>query len=241
MAMGLAVLASILAAGLATAVDRSLSLQAAEKAAAQAGAAQAGAAQAGAEKPSGKVASQDGDGWVTIFDGKSMDGWKINESASSWKLTDGALVANGPRSHAFYVGAKEPFVNFEFKAEVMTKPNSNGGIFIHTTYQDEGWPKQGYESQVNNTFNRDPQKTGGLYNTVKVLEPAAKDNEYWTQHIIVKGNHVVVKINDKTVVDYTQPADKEGPVKLSAGTFALQAHDPGSTVYYRNIRVKRLP
>lgn len=185
------------------------------------------------------AASPDGEGWVTIFDGKSMNGWKINESEGSWKLADGALVANGARSHAFYVGDEKPFVNFEFKAEVMTKPGSNGGIFIHTAFQPDNWPKQGYESQVNIT-QKDPQKTGGLYNTAKVLEAPAKDNEWWTQHIIVQGKHVIVKINDKTVVDYMEPADKQQP-KLSSGTFALQAHDPGSTVYYRNIRVKRLP
>jgi hypothetical protein len=73
-----------------------------------------------------------------------------------------------------------------------------------------------------------------------VLEAPAKDDEWWTQHIIVQGKHVVVKINDKTVVDYMEPDDKQQP-KTSSGTFALQAHDPGSTVYYRNIRVKRLP
>lgn len=189
----------------------------------------------------GSAEDKGADGWVTIFDGKSMQGWKINENKDSWKLEDGALIAKGPRSHCFYVGDAKPFVNFEFKAEVQTKPGSNGGIFFHTTYQEEGWPKLGYESQVNNTFKPDPQKTGGLYNTVKVLEPPAKDNEWWTQHIIVQGKHVVVKINDKTVVDYTEPEKVEGTVKLSSGTFALQAHDPGSTVMYRNIRVKRLP
>lgn len=219
LAKGLAMLAGVMAAGLMTAAGRTTAVRAEDK----------------------KAATADGEGWVTIFDGKSMEGWKINESPTSWKLAEGALIANGPRSHAFYVGDKEPFVNFEFKAEVMTKSNSNGGIFIHTAYQDKDWPKQGYETQVNNSYNRDPQKTGGLYNTVKVLEPPAKDNEYWTQHITVKGKHVVVKVNDKVVVDYTEPADKPGPVKLSSGTFALQAHDPGSTVYYRNIRVKRLP
>jgi hypothetical protein len=179
------------------------------------------------------------DGWKTIFDGSSLEGWKINESPESWKLEDGALVANGNRSHAFYVGEDEPFVNFEFKAEVMTRPGSNGGIFFHTEYQEEGWPKKGYESQVNITQG-DPQKTGGLYNTVKVLKAPAKDDEFWTQYIKVEGKHVIVKINDETVVDYTEPDNVEGPIKLSAGTFALQAHDPGSTVYYKNIRVKRL-
>jgi hypothetical protein len=185
--------------------------------------------------------ADDKDEWKTIFDGKSLDGWKINESPESWKLEDGKIVANGKRSHLFYVGDDKPFVNFEFQAEVMTKENSNSGIFIHTKWQDTDWPKQGYECQVNNTYNKDPQKTGGLYNTVKVLEAPAKDNEWFTYNITVKGKKVVIKINDKTVVDYEEPADKAGPLKLSSGTFALQAHDPGSTVYYRNIKVKRLP
>jgi hypothetical protein len=184
--------------------------------------------------------ADDSDGWVTIFNGKSMDGWKINETPESWKLTDGALVANGTRSHIFYVGDDKPFKNFEFKAEVMTSKGSNGGIFFHTKFQDSDWPKLGYECQVNNTQG-DPQKTGGLYNTVKVLEAPAEDGKWWEQHIIVKDRHITVKIDGKTVVDYDEPADVKGTVKLSEGTFALQAHDPGSTVKYRNIRVKRLP
>lgn len=181
------------------------------------------------------------DGWVTIFDGKSLDGWRINESPESWKLTDGMIVVNGPRSHLFYVGQEKPFVNFEFEAQVMTKPNSNSGIFFHTTFQDEGWPKQGYEAQVNNTYDKDPQKTGGLYNTVKVLEAPAKDNQWFRYYIKVDGKHVIVKIDDKKVVDFVEPEEKEGPVKLGSGTFALQAHDPGSTAMFKDIRVKRLP
>ncbi len=184
--------------------------------------------------------SKDGEGWITIFDGKSMDGWKINESKDSWKLADGKLTAKGPRSHVFYVGDDKPFVNFEFKAEVMTLPGSNGGIFFHTKFQEEGWPSVGHESQVN-ISQGDPQKTGGIYNVAKVLTPPAKDNEWWTQHIIVNGKHVIVKINDKVVVDYTEPDNAEGTRKVQSGTFALQAHDPNSTVHYRNIRVKRLP
>ena len=181
------------------------------------------------------------EGWATIFDGASLDGWKINENEQSWKLEDGKLTANGPRSHIFYVGADRPFVNFEFEAELMTEPGSNSGIFFHTKFQDSDWPKQGYECQVNNTYEHDPQKTGGLYNTVKVLKAPAKDNEWYTQSISVEGKHVVVKINGKTVVDYVEPDDVKGTVRLSEGTFALQAHDPGSTVHYRKIRVKRLP
>jgi hypothetical protein len=184
--------------------------------------------------------AQEKDGeWIKMSDGKSFDGWKINENEKAWKIEDGAFVANGSRSHLFYVGDGKPFKNFHFEAEVMTKPTSNGGIFFHSKFQEKDWPKQGYECQVNNSQG-DPQKTGGLYNTKKVLEAPAKDDVYFKYEIIVEGMHVVVKIDGKTVVDYTQPEGKAQPA-LSEGTFALQAHDPGSTVYYKNLKVKRLP
>lgn len=187
------------------------------------------------------VHSEEKSDWVQMFDGKTWKGWKIAENEKSFSIEDGAIVAHGTRAHAFYVGNDRPFKNFEFKCEVQTKENSNAGIFIHTQFQEKDWPKIGYECQVNNTYNKDPQKTGGLYNTVKVLEAPAKDNEWFSYYIKVDGKHVTVKINDKTVVDYDEPPNKEGTIKLSEGTFALQAHDPGSTVMFRNLQVKRLP
>jgi hypothetical protein len=190
----------------------------------------------------------DSDGFKTIFDGKSLDGWKkAAENEESIRLEDGAVVANGPRCHLFYVGDEKPFKNFHFACEVMTKPNSNGGIYFHTKYQEEGWPLVGHECQVNNTYGRDPQKTGGVYKVAKVLEAPAKDNEWFKYEIIVKDKHVVVKIDGKVTADYMEDPEAlakdksiEPTRRIGEGTFALQAHDPGSTVLYRNIRVKRL-
>ncbi|MDP6467693.1 MAG: DUF1080 domain-containing protein [Pirellulaceae bacterium] len=194
--------------------------------------------------PVSRVSAAD-DGWKTLFDGKSMKGWKANENKDSWKVVDGVLVCAGPRSHLFYTGDDKPFVNFEFKADVMTKPGSNAGIYFHTKYQEEGWPKNGYEVQVNVT-HRDPKKTGSLYGVVNVSDPPCKDNEYWTQHVIVQGKQIVIKINGKTVVDYTEPENVKTDAKftgrrLSNGTFAFQAHDPKSVVHFKNVMVKRLP
>jgi hypothetical protein len=183
-------------------------------------------------------------GFVSIFDGKTFNGWKTaTENSNTWKIQDGALVTGGPRCHLFYTGDPKPFKDFEFKAEVMTEPGSNGGIYFHTKYQESGWPKYGFETQVNNTHT-DWKKTGSLYDIVNVRESAAKDKQWWTQHIIVQGNHVIVKVDGKTAVDYTEPPDQKAGTdftrKLDEGTFALQAHDPKSVVRYRNIRVKRL-
>lgn len=185
------------------------------------------------------------EGFKRLDDGKSFKGWKkTTENEGSWTIDDGAFKAMGNRAHLFYVGDEKPFVNFELKVDVMTRKNSNGGIYFHTKYQETGWPKYGFEVQVNNTYERDKRKTGSLY-AVKDVNPApAKDDVWFTEHVIVKGNQVTIKVDGKTVVEYTEPegtkAGKDFTRKLDKGTFALQAHDPGSTVYFKNIRVKRL-
>ncbi len=183
-------------------------------------------------------------GFVTLFDGKSFNGWKINESPESWKIEDGAIVAHGARSHLFYVGDDKPFKNFHFKAEVKTTPGSNGGIYFHTKYQDVDWPRYGFECQVNVT-HKDPKKSSSLYAVENVLDPPVKDNEWYTQEIIVEGRKVVLKLNGKVMVEYTEPENPKAfsdkfDRRLGEGTFALQAHDPESVVYFRNLRVKRL-
>ena len=186
------------------------------------------------------------DGWVSLFNGKNLDGWKAGVNASSFSIVDGAIQIAGPRSHLFYEGPvkNHMFKNFEFKAKVMTKPGSNSGIFIHTVYQEDGWPSKGYEVQVNNSHT-DWKRTGSLYNVMDVKETYVKDNEWYTEYIKVEGKHITIMINDKVVVDYEEAdVDKrEGDMKtkmLSSGTFALQAHDPKSVVLYKDIMVKPL-
>jgi hypothetical protein len=178
-------------------------------------------------------------GWVKLFDGKSLEGWKVGEHAETFKVEDGAIVVFGERAHLFYMGSvnNHAFKNFEYKATVMTKPGANSGMYIHTAFQEEGWPSQGYEIQVNNSHT-DWRRTGSVYGIQDVKEAPASDDKWFTQHIIVQGNKITVKVDNKTINEYTVPA--EGG-KLSSGTFALQGHDPKSKVYYKDVMVKVLP
>lgn len=183
-------------------------------------------------------------GFTSLFNGKDFTGWRI-VNPDSFSIKDGAIVANGTPGHAFYDGpvGVSTFRNFELRVDVMTMPNSNGGIFVMTEYQESQWPSRGFEVQVNNTYERDRIKTGSLYQVVNVNdESPAKDHEWFTETIIVTGETVTVKVNDKEVVTWTQPADwKQQNKRIRPGTIALQAHDPGSTVHYRNIRIRELP
>lgn len=186
-------------------------------------------------------------GWISLFDGKTMSNWKVStENPSTFRVDSGMIIVNGPRAHLFYNGdvLNHDFKNFELKVTVMTTPGSNSGIFIHTGFQERGWPSKGYEVQVNQTHT-DWRKTGSLYGVDDVREVYVKDYEWYTEHIIVQDKKVTIKINDKTVVEYTEPDGIENTQgrkekRLTSGTFALQGHDPASKVYYKQVLVKPL-
>ena len=187
------------------------------------------------------------DGWVSLFNGKDLTGWRVNENPGSFTVKDGAIVASGPRSHCFYVGdvANHSFTQFELRVDIMALPKANGGIYIMTDFQEKGWPGAGFEVQVNNSYPGDVRKTGSLYQVQDIKEQLVKDNEWFTQHIMVKGNTITVRLNNKEVVRWVQPADwagtKEFPERrIRPGTIALQGHDPGSTTYYKNIQIRLL-
>ncbi len=69
-----------------------------------------------------------------------------------------------------------------------------------------------------------------------IKEQLVKPDEWFTQEVIAKGNHIVIKVNDKTTVDFVDENNN-----YSKGHFALQGHDPGTVVKYRKVEVIELP
>jgi hypothetical protein len=191
--------------------------------------------------------------WQPLFDGTSLDGWRAGGNAGSWRIENGALVASGPLSYLYFVGGPQRgrFKNFELDAEVMTRPGAESAVFFHSSYQESGSPARGLQVQINNSYAgdgdyRERRKTGSLYGIRNVYGQVARDNEWFRLNITVRGRQVIVKVNGQVTVDYTEPAPPavQGEYRnrvLSDGTFALQAHDPRSTVSFRNIRARRLP
>lgn len=196
------------------------------------------------------------DGWVSLFDSRTLNGWKASENPGSPQVRDGAIVAEGKRAHLFYVGddGRAEFENFELELEIKTEPGANSGVYFQTKWQDSGWPGAGFESQVNNTqppFKeqdyRENKKTASLYGIRNLYKAMARDGEWFTVNIRVARPRVEIRLNGQLVTAYTEPANpvlpSPGPKLnlLGKGTFALQCHDEDSRAYYRNIRVRRLP
>ncbi|HEY7423323.1 MAG TPA: DUF1080 domain-containing protein, partial [Gemmataceae bacterium] len=120
----------------------------------------------------------------------------------------------------------------------MINDKGNSGQYFRTQY-GPGFPK-GYEAQINATHG-DQIKTGSLYlpgvKEVLVLKTAPhKPDEWFTQEVIAVGNHIVIKVNGKTTVDWKDPENR-----FTKGHFALQQHNDGSEVRFRKIEVIELP
>lgn len=177
-----------------------------------------------------KTAAKDDEGWISLFDGKTLKGWKASEEPENWKVEDGAIVGRGKRSHLFYIDKE--FGDLEFKAEVKINKGGNSGMYFRTKFE-KAWPS-GYEAQVNSSHT-DPVRSGSLYNHAKIFDKLTNDDEWFTQHIIAKGNHIIIKVNGKTTVDY-----KDEKKTYSKGHIALQQHHDGSVVMYRKLMVKPL-
>ena len=111
----------------------------------------------------------DKDGWISMFDGKTLTGWKANQNPESWTVRDGAITGDGEASHLFWM--VQECENCEFKSEVKIGHGGNSGMYFRTAF-GPGFPK-GYEAQINSTHG-DPQRTGSLYNFAKVTDMLVK-------------------------------------------------------------------
>ena len=184
------------------------------------------------------------EGWTAIFDGKTLEGWKSNEPVEGFKVEDGVIVGFGGRNHLYYM---ETLKNFELKIDVNINNDGNSGLYVKAQWQEGVWPTSGYELQINSS-HRDPQKTGSLYNIVKIHEAPHKDDEWFTYHVICRNNEMAVYINGKHLYTYVDQRQGEPVIPITehnkrvaqSGHIALQQHHDGSVVKFRNIYVKKL-
>ena len=208
----------------------------------------------------------DKDGFISLFDGTSLNGWTASkENPESFSVSDNSIICKGGRSHLFYTGpvGNADFSNFELKLKVKTTKQSNSGVYFHTKYQEEGWPSVGFEAQVNSTHT-DPRKTGSLYGIVNIWAPGpdsdhfvvrvnerqevfihqnaapSKDGEWFDYHVLVRDSRIQISVNGTLTVDWIQPKGWDRNQRLGSGTVGLQAHDPDSEIHYRDIAIKIL-
>jgi hypothetical protein len=186
----------------------------------------------------------DDKGWVSLFNGKDLSGWKTHpDDKAKWEVKDGVIVGTGPVGHLYT--EKGDYENFHFKIEAKINDKGNSGQYSRTQF-GKGFPK-GYEAQINVTHG-DPIKTGSLYpafnpklskedkDKIIVKEAPHKVDEWFTQEVIMDGNHIIILVNGNKTVDFVDSNNT-----FTKGHFAIQQHDPGTVIMVRKALVKELP
>ncbi|HZZ77666.1 MAG TPA: DUF1080 domain-containing protein [Gemmataceae bacterium] len=182
--------------------------------------------------------------WVQLFNGKDLTGWKTHpDDKAKWEVKDGAIVGSGPAGHLF--SERGDYENFRLKFEVKINDKGNSGEYFRAKFARAFPP--GYEAQINSTHG-DKVRTGSLYadgrdkysaeekKKMLVFDQLVKPDTWFTQEVIAVGNHIIIKVNGKTTVDFVDEKNRH-----TKGHFAIQQHDPGSTVAVRKVEVIELP
>jgi len=179
------------------------------------------------------------DGWVQIFNGKDIEGWKTfdPERLKDWYVKDGILYSSGKKSSHLF-SPRDDYENFHYRIEAKISDKGNSGQYFRTKFGKD-YPK-GYEAQINSNFP-DKQKTGSLYGFAPITEMLVAPETWFTQEVIAKGNHIQILVNGKKVVDF-----KDEKNTYTRGHFAIQQHGPAPkgpevVVALKKIEVKELP
>jgi hypothetical protein len=189
----------------------------------------------GEDKPADKKA--DAKGWVQLFNGKDLTGWEVYPKGTGpWKVEKGILIGSGSKnSHLFT--KRDDYENGYYRIEAKINDKGNSGQYFRAQF-GAGYPK-GYEAQINST-HPDKQKTGSLWGFAPFKEMLVKPDTWFTQEVIANGNHIIIKVNGKKTVDFTDEKNT-----YTKGRFALQQHDASdgvdTVVQFRKVEVKELP
>jgi hypothetical protein len=199
---------------------------------------------AGRATPGATEETKAEDGLVQLFNGKDLTGWKTHpDDKAKWEVVDGTIIGTGPAGHLF--SERGDYENFRFRIEAKINDEGNSGQYFRATYAKAFPP--GYEAQINSTHG-DPIRSGSLYPDSRdgyseeerkmmiVRDQLVKPDEWFTQEVIANGNHIVIKLNGKTTVDFVDERRRH-----AKGHFAFQQHNEGSVVTIRKAEVKEFP
>ena len=173
-------------------------------------------------------------GWITLFDGKNLDQW-VGDGTATFKIEDGSVVAvdkKDPKAVASYLVTKQSYKDFELRAEFWVSDDANSGIYFRVTDPASPNGKTAYEANIFDTRPDPSYGTGAIPDVAKALTVLKTGGKWNTYEITVKGSKFTLVLNGTKTVDGAEDS------KFAAGRLALQFGK--GTVKFRKIEIKPL-
>jgi len=182
-------------------------------------------------------------GWVALFNGKDLTGWKKN-GEEKWIVEGGTILCESTANKYGYLTTEKIYRDFDLRLKFKGEAAGNSGVFVHARITgidpQHGPDIEGMQVEVDPGAGK---HTGGLYESggrgwvimpTAEGEQALKSGEWNDLEVSVQGNHIVTRLNGVKVVDYTDPASK-----FTNGVIALQIHTGGGVrMRWKDILIK---
>lgn len=173
------------------------------------------------------VKGQGASGWVTLFNGKNLEGWTPVGKAD-WKVVNGEIWStNG----AGFLLSKQPYTNFEIRADFWVTPDANSGIFIRCQDPAKVGAATCYEVNIFDTRPDQTYRTGGIVDVAKPVSMINTGNQWNSLEIVAKGPRLIVRMNKMPMVDVEDKKFARGPFALQAGV---------GVVRFKNVQIREL-
>jgi hypothetical protein len=171
------------------------------------------------------------DGWILLFDGKTLNGWQgrattVRDTTGDWTVENGAIVGGG--TVPSWLSSDAAFSNYELKLEFRGGEKVNSGVFLRS--QKEGQPHvTGYELQI---WDYQPQGflTGSLDGSVKAPPAKILPDQWNSYDITADGDHFVIVLNGKTLLDAHDGAHASGVIGFQC--------QKDNRIEFRNIKLR---
>lgn len=189
------------------------------------------------------------DGFVPLFDGKTLEGWNNPYKWGEVKVVDGEIHLTGDRK--FFLVTDETYGDFIFEGEVLLPEGKANSGFMFRAHAEPG-KVYGYQTEVDGDTKR--MWSGGLYDegrrgwfispikgdkeSEKAFRERAGDtfkrNDWNTYRITCKGNKIKIEVNGVVTTEVEDDED-------ASGVIGIQHHgEKGKTYKFRNLRIKEL-
>jgi hypothetical protein len=175
--------------------------------------------------------SQSGEGWIQLFDGKTLDGWTPSDENVNWRVEGGAIVADKSKGKGGnHLVTKNSYKDHQIYAEFWSSPDANSGIFVRCDPKNIG-AKTCYEVNIFDTRPDPSYGTGSIVYFAEV-NPMPKAAGQWnTLEITAKGRNIIVSMNGKQTVNLHNGMFEQGHFTLQYGR---------GEVKFRKVAVKPL-
>lgn len=203
------------------------------------------------------------EGFVSLFDGKTLDGWEQHSGTAEYRVKDGTIVGKTvPDTGNSFLCTAKKYSDFILELEFKVDPSMNSGIQFRSNYYTEeteveiaGKKKKFPADRVHGyQFEIDPSPrayTGGVYDEgrrgwlfdLKDNEAARKafnQGEWNTARIECRGNSIKTFINGVPAADFTDDLTAEGVIALQVHGIGKKTEAIGKEVMWRNIRIQEL-